>query len=136
MQHSPSLSLGCTGMVKDMKKLAIKIACSPTELERCAQALTVAASAGAAGAEVRLWLAGDSVQFALPGFAESQSVEHSMSLADLRDTLFSSGKIYACTQCLTRRGLTQDDLIPGVVIAGAATFAEQILEDDTQALVY
>lgn len=119
-----------------MKKLAIKIACSPTELERCTQALTVAASAVAAGAEVRLWLAGDAVQFALPGFAESLTLAGSMSLADLRDTLLDSGKVYACTQCLARRELGQDDLLPDVVIAGAATFAEQILDEDTQALVY
>lgn len=119
-----------------MKKLAIKIACSPTELERCTQAFTVAASALAAGAEVRLWLAGDAVQFALPGFAESLTLEGSMSLAELRDTILSSGEVYACTQCLARRNLTQAELLPGVVIAGAATFAEQILDEDTQALVY
>ncbi|MFZ1362666.1 MAG: DsrE family protein [Candidatus Nanopelagicales bacterium] len=119
-----------------MKKLAVKIASSPTDLERCTQALTVAASALAAGAEVRLWLAGDAVQFALPGFAESLKLEYSMSLAELRDSILSLGQIYACTQCLARRSLDQDDLLDGVEIAGAAAFAEQILDEGTQALVY
>lgn len=116
--------------------LVIKIACSPKELERCTQAFTVAASAVAAGAQVRVWLAGDAVKFALPGFAESQKLDHSMPLEELRDSVLEAGEIYACTQCLTRRKIAPDDLIPQVVIAGAAGFTEQILEPGTQALVY
>lgn len=119
-----------------MKKLAVKIASSPTDLERCTQALTVATSAVAAGAEVQLWLAADAVQFAVPGFAESLELEHSTSLAELRDAILDDGQIYACTQCLKRRSLNQEDLLDGVMIAGAATFTEQILDENTQALVY
>lgn len=119
-----------------MKKLVLKVACSPNDRERCAQAFNVAASAAAVGAEVQLWLAGDAVQFALPGFAESQDLAKSMPLAELRDAIIAAGTIYACTQCLARRNLDQTDLLPEIVIAGAASFAAQILEADTQALVY
>jgi predicted peroxiredoxin len=41
-----------------------------------------------------------------------------------------------CTQCAARRGLTQDLLVDGVVIAGAGSFVEQALAPDVQALVY
>ena len=37
--------------------------------------------------------------------------------------------------CL-RRGLTQDDFVPGIRIAGAALFVEECLTGDSQALVY
>ena len=40
------------------------------------------------------------------------------------------------TQCAARRGLTQADLLPGVRLAGAASFVAEALTDDAQALVY
>jgi predicted peroxiredoxin len=48
----------------------------------------------------------------------------------------AEGGLTACTQCLQRRGLTQDDLLAGVRIAGSAAFVEEILGDDVRALVY
>jgi predicted peroxiredoxin len=44
--------------------------------------------------------------------------------------------VTVCTQCAARRALTQDDLVEGVRIAGAAAFADEVLRDDAQALVY
>ena len=41
-----------------------------------------------------------------------------------------------CTQCAARRGITEDDLIKGVRIAGAATFVAEVTADQAQALVY
>jgi predicted peroxiredoxin len=41
-----------------------------------------------------------------------------------------------CTQCAARRGITEDQLAPGARIAGAATFLDECLADDVQALVY
>ena len=41
-----------------------------------------------------------------------------------------------CTQCAARRDLTEADLLPGVLIRGAAAFVEEVLQDGVQALVY
>ena len=41
-----------------------------------------------------------------------------------------------CTQCAGRRGITAETALPGVRIAGAATFVEEVTADDVQALVY
>ena len=46
------------------------------------------------------------------------------------------GKVTVCTQCAARRGITADDVLDGVRIAGAAAFVEECLADDAQALVY
>jgi predicted peroxiredoxin len=46
------------------------------------------------------------------------------------------GTVTVCTQCATRRGLTEADLLAGVRIAGAAAFAAEVLAPDAQALVY
>ena len=61
---------------------------------------------------------------------------HSAPLAGLRDDVLSAGTLTVCTQCAARRGLTADDLLPGVRIADAASFVAEALEDDAQALVY
>jgi predicted peroxiredoxin len=50
--------------------------------------------------------------------------------------VLAAGTVTVCTQCAARRGLTQDDLLAGVRIAGATSFVAEALADDAQALVY
>jgi predicted peroxiredoxin len=96
----------------------------------------VAATAVANGAEVSLWLTGESAWFALPGRAAEFELPHSAPLPDLLETLLAAGRVTLCTQCAARRGIAPDDVLPGVRIAGAATFVEEALTDGTQALIY
>jgi predicted peroxiredoxin len=119
-----------------MRKLRIKVTCGSEDPERCNQAFTVAATAAAAGADVGLWLTGEAAWFAVPGKAEEFSLPLAAPLADLRDAILSGGQVTLCTQCAARRGITEADVLDGVRIAGAAVFAEEILEDGVQALVY
>lgn len=119
-----------------MRSLVIKCTAGEEDAERCNQAFTVAAAAVAAGAEVSLWLTGDAVWFATPGRAEEFELDLATPLAELRDLVLGSGRITACTQCAKRRGLVEADMVDGVRVAGAAVFAEEILGDGVQALVY
>ncbi|NUS72175.1 MAG: sulfur reduction protein DsrE [Corynebacteriales bacterium] len=118
------------------RPLIIKVTAGVDAPERCAQAFTVAATALAAGAQVSLWLTGESSWFALPGRAEEFVLPHSAPLAELRDALLTEGRLTLCTQCAKRRDIGEQDVIPGVRIAGAAVFAEEILAEHAQALVY
>ena len=104
--------------------------------ERCAQAFTAAATALAAGAEVSLWLTGEASWFALPGRAEAVDLPHAAPLADLRDAVLAGGRLTLCTQCAARRDIEESDLLPGARLAGSATFVEEVLAEDAQALVY
>lgn len=122
MTASPSLVVKCTSGAE-----------SP---ERCSQAFTVASTALAAGASVSLWLTGEAVWFAVPGRAEAFELPHAAPLADLRDAILTDGRLTVCTQCAARRDLTQEQLLPGVRIAGAASFVDEILRENAQALVY
>ena len=118
------------------RTLIVKVTAGADAPERCAQAFTVAATAVAAGAEVSLWLTGESAWFALPGRAEAFSLPHSAPLQDLLAAVLAGGRVTLCTQCAARRDLEEEDLIPGVRIAGAAAFVEEALADGAQALVY
>ena len=119
-----------------MRRLVVKLTAGAEAPERCAQAFTVAAVAVASGAEVSLWLTGESTWFGLPGRAETFELPHSPPLADLLAAVLAGGQVTVCTQCAARRDIGAEDVIAGVRIAGAQTFVEEALADDTQALVY
>ncbi len=119
-----------------MRELVIKCTTGAEVPERANQAFTVAAAGVAAGAEVSLWLTGEAAWFAVPGRAEGFELDLATPLAELRDIVVAGGTVTVCSQCASRRGLVQGDLVKGVGIAGAAVFAEQVLGDGVQALVY
>lgn len=116
--------------------LVVKVTAGAEAPERCAQAFTVASVALASGAQVSLWLTGEASWFAVPGTAENFELPHSPPLADLRDAILAGGRITLCTQCAARRGIEESELLPGVRVAGAQSFVEEILGDGVQALVY
>jgi predicted peroxiredoxin len=118
------------------RSLIIKVTAGEDAPERCSQAFTVAAPAVAAGVPVSLWLTGESAWFALPGRAASFTLPHAAPLPDLLDGILAGGAVTLCTQCAARREITPEQLLPGVRIAGAAVFVEEVLAEGAQALVY
>ena len=116
--------------------LVVKATAGADAPERCSQAFTVASTAVASGAEVSFWLTGESTWFALPERAAAFELPHAAPLPDLLAILLDSGRVTACTQCAARRGITPDDVLPGIRIAGAAVFVEEIMSDGAQAIVY
>ena len=119
-----------------MTRLLVKITCGAEAPERYSQGVTVAATAVAAGADVSVWLTGEATYLAVPGRAEQFELPYAASLAELRDTLLAGARVTVCTQCAARREITEADLLPGARIAGAASFVEEALAPETQALVY
>jgi predicted peroxiredoxin len=118
------------------RRLVLKVTCGAEEPERLSQALTVAATAIAAGAEVSLWVTGEGSWLAVPSRVPDLGLEHAADLDGLVAAVLAGGTLTLCTQCAARRGITTDDVAPGVRIAGAATFVAECLAEDTQALVY
>lgn len=118
------------------RRLVVKVTVAAEALERCNQAFTVSALGVASGAEVSLWLTGEATWLAVAGRAEQLVLPEATPLADLRDAVLAGGTLTVCTQCAVRRELTPEDFLPGVRVAGAQVFLEEVLADDTQALVY
>ncbi len=99
------------------------------------QAFTVAATAAASGVEVSLWLTGEASLLGIHG-SDDVHLPHSPALSELRDAILDAGTITVCTQCALRRDITANDLLPGVRIAGAATFLEEVMVEGARSLVY
>jgi predicted peroxiredoxin len=116
--------------------LVVKATAGADAPERCSQAFTVASTAATSGVDVSFWLTGESTWFALPGRAKTFELPHAAPLPDLLELLLAEGRVTACTQCAARREIGPDDVLPGIRIAGAAVFVEEIMSDGAQALVY
>ena len=95
----------------------------------------VAATAASSGVDVSLWLAGEAVWFAVPG-GPVLDLRLAPPVSDLVGIVLESGSVTVCAQCAARRDLTPTDLLPGVRIAGAAAYVEEILRPESQAVVY
>jgi predicted peroxiredoxin len=117
-------------------RLIVKATAGLDAPERCSQAFTLAATAISSGTDVSLWLTGESAWFALPGRAAEFELPHAAPLPDLLAAVLAGGQVTLCTQCAARREIGPDDVLPGIRIAGAATFVEEALADGAQALVY
>lgn len=117
------------------RTLVVKVTAGAEAPERCSQGLTVAATAVAAGVEVSLWLTGESTRLAVAG-GPTFDLEHAADPVELLTAVAEAGTVTVCTQCATRRGITGDDLRPGIRIAGSAAFVEEVLAPGVQALIY
>jgi predicted peroxiredoxin len=129
--------VSAVGSAAGSRSLLVKVTCDLEAAERLNQALTVSATAAASGVRVGVWLSGEPTRIAVPGFAETlPTLPHAVPVAELRDTLVELAQVTVCAQCARRRDLTEQSLLPGVRIAGAAAFVEESLAEGVQALVY
>lgn len=120
--------------------LVVKLTCGADDPERANQALNVAAIATSSGVGVSLWLAGEAAWLAAPQVAPEGrgtfALEHASDPGDLLAGVLAGGRVTVCSQCAQRRELVQAHLTAGAVIAGSATFTEEVLQPGVQALVY
>jgi predicted peroxiredoxin len=128
--------MAAVATIPGIRPMAIKITCGVEAAERANQGWTVAATAIASGAEVAVWLTGEAVWFAVVGRQPDLALEYATPVAELVETVRSSGRIVVCTQCAARRKIVATDLINGATIAGAASFVEAVLRPQAQALIY
>ncbi|MCL8026229.1 DsrE family protein [Nocardioides bruguierae] len=119
-----------------MRSLVLKVTAGPQDAERANQGLTVAAAAAAAGAHVSLWLTGESAWWGTPDHGRSLSLKYATEVDQLIAIVLEMGTVTICGQCAARREIGEADTLPGVTIRGAAVFAEEVLADGVQALVY
>ena len=91
--------------------------------------LIIALGGLTAGLKVSIFLTSAGVDIVRRGAADMTHVKPLEPLADmLRDFLSRGGILWACTPCVKSRGYSQEDLLEGVVIAGASVMHERIKE--------
>lgn len=95
--------------------------------ELSSAALTVALGGMTAGLKVSIFLTSSGVDLVRRRAVDTTHVKPLEPLSDMIvDFLARGGTIWACTPCAKSRGYSQEDLIDGVVIAGASGMHELI----------
>jgi len=115
-------------------RLVLKLSHGVDDVERVGQALTVGATALVSGLGVELWLMGDAVELASPGAVEALTLAHAPPLIELWNAVVQDGAVFACSQCMLRRGLAVENMREGVTQGGAAAFVASLAADGAQAL--
>jgi uncharacterized protein len=74
-------------------------------------------------------LQGEAVRIGTKGYAEQIQAEGLDPLKKLLDNVLEAGvRIMVCTPCVKSRGITEEDLLPGAYLGGAAKVVEALLE--------
>ena len=96
--------------------------------ERASVAWSIANASLASGFEVTVFLTSSGLDWVRKGAADRAHLNpYDPPMKDLIDgVLEGGGTVYACPPCAEVRGYAEDDLIDGVVVAGAPAMLERI----------
>ncbi len=97
-----------------------------TDNDKATLGFVVANAAIGSEKDTMVFLSTDGVYCAMQGEAEKINIGAPFApLKELMDKfLAAGGKIYACTPCMKKRGISETDLIKGATPAGGATLVE------------
>ncbi len=97
------------------------------EPERATVPFIAAHVAAVSGQAARVVCTIDAVWLGTAGGADGIAVPSQPVLAELiSDFVGAGGEIWLCSACVNKRGITEDDCIPGATIVGAATLVAEI----------
>jgi predicted peroxiredoxin len=97
--------------------------------EKTSIAMTISNGGLTSGLKVSIFLTGDAVEMAKKSNYELVQFQPLDPLKELvQDFIKRGGTIWACTPCVKSRGLTESDLIEGVIISGSSVIHNLIKE--------
>lgn len=111
---------------EEARNLVTVISSGP-HTEKASIGFTISNGGLTSGLKVSIFLTGDGVDIVRKNAADLVQSHPLEPLKDLvQDFISRGGTIWACTPCAKARGYSEEDLIDGVVIAGAAGMHELI----------
>ena len=97
--------------------------------ERAIVPFIAANVAAASGQEAVVVLTIEGAWLCKRGYADTVELDGYPKLAELLPAFVAAGgEIWGCSACTTPRGITEDDLVPGARIVGAAAIVAAIAE--------
>lgn len=111
----------------DQARELVVLMTKSTDHELSSVGFTIANGGMTAGLKVSMFLTSAAVDLVRKRAVDTTQVNPLDPLkALIEDFLGRGGTLWACTPCVKARGYTQDDLIPGVVIAGSSVVHERL----------
>jgi predicted peroxiredoxin len=116
-----------TAGMDDVEKLVIIVTHGPDEPELATLPFVMATGALVSEMFVFMAFQGEGVRLITKGGADGVQAEAFPPLVELIATIGEFGGLLApCSPCLENRGLTEDDLLDGVEVIGAARLVSEI----------
>lgn len=108
------------------EKFCVTITHCRTDGDKATLGFVVANAALGSEKDTMIFLSTDGVYCAVKG--EAEKIDEGAPFAPLKELIgkfvAAGGKIYVCTPCLKKRGLSEADLVEGAVPAGGAVLVE------------
>lgn len=111
------------------KKVGFVVTHATDDPEMATLPFMLATGALAMGVEPVIILQSDAVALAVEGAAEAVVSEGMAPLATLLHGLLDAGvRMMVCSPCMTKRGITEEMLLPGCFVGGAGQVVTSMLE--------
>ncbi len=115
-------------MTQSPRKLVVLVT-RGIDSELSSVAFTIANGGITAGLEVKMFLTSTAIDLVRKGGSAMTHLPPLDPLAALiADFQARAGVVWACTPCVRARGYAQDDLLDGVIIAGASVMHAEIAQ--------
>jgi predicted peroxiredoxin len=109
------------------QKFLVNNSYGPNDVERATVAFILALSATYNNAETAMFATSDAAKLCVKGGADDLVAEGYEPLCDLmEDYIENGGVIWLCPVCAKAKGISEEELHPGVIIAGAPKTMEFI----------
>lgn len=103
------------------RRFVISLSRAKDDTDRATVAFTLANAAVGSDQETVVFLSSEGVRLAVAGYADDVAEPGFTPLAELMQKFVAAGgQIYTCLPCFNKRGLPEDEVLPGVRIVGGA----------------
>lgn len=117
-------------------KFCVSLSYSKDNSDKATVAFVIANAAAASNQQTLVFLSIEGVRLSQKGFADDIREEGFAPLKDLMDNFVKAGgTIWVCSPCFKKRGLNENNLVPGATIVGGAKLVE-FLSDGTPCVSY
>ncbi len=107
------------------KKFCVSLTRGKEDCDRATVAFVVANAALASEKDTLVFLSIEGVRLCQKGYADSVHEDGFAPLAELISNFTKNGgTIWVCSPCFKKRGLSEDNLIPGATVVGGAKLVE------------
>lgn len=108
-----------------MSRFVVNLTNAKNDCDKATVAFVVANAAAASGKDVVVFLSIEGSRLSQNGYADDIAEPGFAPLAGLMASYVEAGgKIYVCSPCFKKRGLDENNLVPGAVIVGGAKLVE------------
>ena len=117
-------------------KFVVSLTCAKDDTDRATVAFVVANAAVASDKQTVVFLSTEGTRLSQKGYADGVHEEGFAALGDLMTNFANAGgTIYVCSPCFKKRGLDENNLVPGAVIVGGAKLVE-FMSDGAPSVCY